>query len=304
MASPLFFPNPPPVDFRYEDDLCPRCQGQLKVLKSRMRQILTLHIGPLAARETILHCPSCPGKPFFHSRELAKLVPEGSNFGYDVMVFAGRSLFLEHRTVDETVTALQFKNVIVSPSEIRELAARFVVYLGVAHLEAAPALSTLFGLNGGYILHLDSTSRKHSQKLLTGIDELTGLVLLNVKLCSETAEDVADFLRQIVARYGRPLAVACDMAAAIRSALHEVLHGVPVYICHFHFLRDAGNDLLKDDYRQFANLLDSHQISAKLRRSVSRRIRTPPQGSCGNHRIVSSLPRRFPTPAIVRQRSL
>lgn len=117
-----------------------------------------------------------------------------------------------------------------------------------------------------YILHLDSTSRKHSQKLLTGIDELTGLVLLNVKLCTETADDVADFLRQIVARYGRPLAVACDMAAAIRSALHQVLDGVPVYICHFHFLRDLGNDLFKDDYRKFANLLDSHQISTKLRR--------------------------------------
>jgi len=266
MASPLFFPNPPPVDFRYEDDLCPRCQGQLKVLKSRMRQIFTLHIGPLAARETILHCPSCPGRPFFHSRELAKLVPEGSNFGYDVMVFAGRSLFLEHRTVDETVMALQSKNVIVSPSEIRELAARFVVSLGIAHLQANPALKNHLAVNGGYILHLDSTSRRHSHKLLTGIDEITGMVLLNIKLSTETGPDVAAFLRRIVARFGRPLAVACDMAAAIRCALAEVLPNVPCFICHFHFLRDAGKDLLQKDYQGLANLLEQHDITGKLQR--------------------------------------
>ncbi len=198
--------------------------------------------------------------------ELAQLVPEGGNFGYDVIVFAGRSLFVEHRTALETVAALANLNVTISESAVRELAARFVAYLSVAHLEAAPALSNLFELNGGYILHLDSTSRKHSRKLLSGIDELTGLVLLNVKLCTETADDVAEFLRQIVARYGRPLAVACDMAAAIRSALRDVLSGVPVYICHFHFLRDAGNDLLKDEYRCFVNRFDGHQISKKLHR--------------------------------------
>ena len=267
ISSPVLMASMAPrIAFRHEADQCGHCDSRLYVLKTKpARRIVTLHIGAFRAHETIMHCPSCNAGPL-HSAELPRLVPDGCTFGYDVIVFAGRSLFIEHRTAEETVAALANAKVPISESAVRELAARFVAYLGVAHLEAAPALSTLFALNGGYILHLDSTSRKHSQKLLTGIDELTGLVLLNVKLCSETAADVTDFLRPIVARYGRPLAVACDMAAAIRSALHEVLRGVPVYICHFHFLRDAGNDLFKDDYRRFVNLLDDHQISAKLRR--------------------------------------
>ena len=102
--------------------------------------------------------------------------------------------------------------------------------------------------------------------MLTGIDELTGLVLLNVKLRTETAEDIASFLRNIVSRYGIPLAVGCDMAAAISGALSIVLANVPVYICHFHFLRDAGNDMMKKHYRRFAKILDGHKINAKLRK--------------------------------------
>lgn len=264
-STALFAQHQPFIHFRDAADRCPNCGGRLYVVNSHKREVVTLHLGAFLAHETLRRCGHCDvGR--FRSSELAQLVPEGGNFGYDVIGFVGRSLFVEHRTALETVTALANQNVTISESAVRELAARFIAYLSVAHLEAGPALRKLFALNGGYILHLDSTSRRHSRKLLSGIDELTGLVLLNVKLCTETANDVADFLREIVDRYGPPLAVACDMAMAIRSALRDILPNVPVYICHFHFLRDAGKDLINDDYRKFVARFDSHQISKKLRR--------------------------------------
>lgn len=261
-ASP--FSTPPAVGFRYMNNACPFCGAKLYVQKTDERRVTTLHIGTFAARETVLHCCQCDGGKALRSAELTALVPKGCNFGYDIIIAAGRSLLLEHRTAEETVAVLAERNVQISESGVRELAARFVAYLGIAHLQAAPALSKLFALNGGYILHLDSTSRKGSRKLLSGIDELTGLVLLSVKLDTETADDVAAFLRDVVARYGPPLAVGCDMAASIRSALQTELSGVPVYICHFHFLRDAGNDMMKADYQRFSALLDAHKISSKL----------------------------------------
>lgn len=257
------FTTPPELAFSCGAGQCMHCGSVLRVQKTLRRSVVTLHAGAFTAHETVMACPQC--KHTVRSDELAELVPAGCNFGYDVMNMCGRSLLLERRTAEETVALLATRNVSVSESEVRELAARFVGYLGIAHLQAAPALSKLFKLNGGYILHLDSTSRKGSRKLLSGIDELTGLVLLNAKLNTEGADDVAEFLRDIIQRYGPPLAVGSDMAASIRKALQTVLSDVPVYICHFHFLRDAGNDMMKGDYQQLGALLDSHKIAKKLR---------------------------------------
>ncbi len=253
------------IHFRYEADRCPHCGGTLYVKKTIERQVSTLHVGPFVAHETVMHCGNCSAG-VLHSGELAKLVPPGGNFGYDLIVYAGRSMLLKHRTAEETVKDLGACNVKIASRTVHELAARFVACLGIAHLEAAPAVSELFKLNGGYILHLDSTSRKGSVKLLTGIDELTGLVLLSVKLRSETGDQVARFLERIVDLYGPPLAISCDMAAAIRCARLKVLCGIPVFICHFHFLRDAGKDMMNSDYQLFRRLFDKHDIRGKIKR--------------------------------------
>lgn len=146
-APVLMASTVPRIVFRFEANQCGRCGSRLYVFKTEpARRIVTLHIGAFLAHETIMHCPNCKTGPL-HSAELAQLVPIGCTFGYDVIVFAGRSLFLEHRTAEETVAALANANVTISESAVRELGARFVAYLGVAHLEAAPALSTLFALN-------------------------------------------------------------------------------------------------------------------------------------------------------------
>ena len=40
----------------------------------------------------------------YRSEQLCGLVPPGANFGYDVMVYAGKALFLRHRSEAEVVT--------------------------------------------------------------------------------------------------------------------------------------------------------------------------------------------------------
>lgn len=264
-----WFESAPSVHFQSAADRCPDCAAELKVYWTHLRQVITLHAGPLDAHETVMRCPTpgCEHGPIY-SEELAELVPPGANFGYDVMVAAGMIRWHQHRSECETVDELHQRHVDISASGVRELAATFVTYLGIAHLEAAPAIRSHLAGNGGYILHLDSTSRLHSRKLMVGIDELSGFVLLGVKLPTETAEDVAGFLRQLIDRYGVPLAIASDMAASIRAGigLVEELGGVSHYICHFHFLRDAGKDLMQSAYGAFTSRLDTHGIEDKLRR--------------------------------------
>jgi hypothetical protein len=97
--------------------------------------------------------------------------------------------------------------------------------------------------NGGYILHVDGTSDGGSPHLVSALDEVGGFVLANVKVPSESKEQLVPFLRGIKAQYGSPLAVTSDMGRAFLAAIAEVFPDRPSLICHFHFLRDIGYDV-------------------------------------------------------------
>jgi len=265
-SSTALLPSPPHISFRSNLEHCPHCDTELKVLKTYDREPSTLHLARFIAHVTVLYCPYCPGAPVFHSEELAALVGQHCNFGYDVMVYAGEAVLRRCRTADETVLELAERNVEISASEVRDLVARFVVRLGIAHAEAAPRLREHQRMSGGYILHLDSTCKGGSAHLLTGIDELSGFVLLNAKVPSESAPLVGAFLRDLVERFGSPIAVSCDMSAGILAAVADVLPHTAVFICHFHFLRDLGKDLMAGDYAVIRDRLRHHGPKAELRR--------------------------------------
>ncbi len=266
LSPTVLFPAPPQLHFRYEQDSCPHCGTVLKVQKTQTRHPYTLHLGQFVAHETALYCPRCPDSPVFLSGELAALVGPGRTFGYDIMVYAGEKIFRRCRTIDETVAALVKRNVTISPSEVRELAGRFIVSLGIAHAGASRRIRKHLRAAGGYILHLDSTCKGSSAHLLTGIDELSGLVLLNAKVTSESSDQLCAYLRTLVKRFGPPVAVSCDMSKGILAAVGEVLDGTPVFICHFHFLRDLGKDLMEPDYATIRKRLRHHGPKAGLRR--------------------------------------
>jgi hypothetical protein len=89
-------------------------------------------------------------------------------------------------------------------------------------------------------------------------------VLGNVKVPSEKAEQLVPFLQEIRRRYGVPVAIVHDMGLGILAAVKEVFPGVPDFICHFHFLRDLGNDLLEADYNAIRQRRRQHGLSQKL----------------------------------------
>ena len=178
----MLFESPPEFSFRPALTHCPHCGAALKVLKTYDREPCTLHLGRFVAHVIVLHCPSCPGAPAFHSEELAALVGPHCRFGHDVMVHAGEAALRRCRTADETVVELHARNVEISENEVGDLVARFVVRLGIAHAEAVPRIREYLRMGGGYILHLDSTCKDGSAHLLIGIDELSSFVLLNAKM--------------------------------------------------------------------------------------------------------------------------
>ena len=237
--------------------------GAWQVLKTRRREVITLSIGPFIAHETIWRHPTTAQQS--GSAQLRRLVAPGCTYGYDVVEEVGRRLFVEAQSVRQIIQLLTQSQVLLSPSTVGDLGRRFIVLLALAHRRCTQRLRQAISLQGGYILHLDATYEDKSPLLMTGFDAVMEIVLGNVKLPSEKAEGIVAFLRQLKECFGPPLALVHDMSKGILSAVEEVFPGIPDFICHFHFLRDAGKDLLGADYDRLRQRLQTHGTMGRLR---------------------------------------
>ena len=225
--------------------------------------MITLHIGTFWARETVRICPTC--QRIYRSEELARLVAPGANFGYDILVYVGKALFLRHRNDREVVAELAQKNIRISTREIAYLGKKFVTCLAIAHRQCAGRIRQAMQLKGGYVFHLDGTCDGQSPLLMSGLDSLSEIVLGNIKLPSEKADKIIPFLKDIKEKFGIPLALVHDMGRGILDAVAQVFPKTPDFICHFHFLRDIGKDLFGDQYDIIRQRLHKHGIITKLR---------------------------------------
>ncbi|MBA4380255.1 MAG: transposase [Anaerolinea sp.] len=267
------FREPPLIEFRSTHSHCSDCREVLKVHKTHTRGVSTLHVGTFRAREIILACPTCGRR--YPSEELSRLVPSGARFGYDVLVYVGKALFLRYRNEEEVVAEVAERNIRISPSEVSLLGRKFIIYLALAHQRCSPKIQEAMRLRGGYVLHLDATCEGGSPMLMSSLDSLSEIVLGNVKLPSEAEEQIVPFLERLKNTFGIPLALVHDMGSGILKAVARVFPNVADFICHFHFLRDIGKDLLGEDYDRIRQRLRKHEIHAKLRshaKALKRRI--------------------------------
>ena len=236
--------------------------------KTRTREVSTLRIGHFTAHETQTYCPRCSDQPVFLPEELQQLVPPGARYGYDVIAYVGQAIFLHCRNGKEIQQALNGRNIAISLREIDYLGRRFIVYLALVHEQSQEKIKQFMGSLGGYILHLDGTCEGDSPHLMSTIDELSKIVLDNIKIPTENARQLIPFLRRIQQAYGDPIALVHDMGVAILNAVEEVFPNVPDYICHFHFLKDIGKDLLEHDYSTIRRHLRTHRIRSQLRKTA------------------------------------
>ena len=263
-SATYLFAQRPVLPFRSAQAECPDCQAPLQVNKTQTKTVHTLHLGCFIAHETLLECGHCQNPTIYAAEELSRLVPSGCTFGYDVLIFVGKALFLRHRRAQEIVEELAGRHVRLSTSEVGYLGKKFIVYLALAHRQCAPRLKEAMRTEGGYVLHLDGTCESGGPMLMSSLDSLSEIVLGNVKVPSEKAERIIPFLQEIKGRYGVPVAVVHDMGVGILAAVKEVFDRVPDFICHFHFLRDLGKDLLEADYDAIRQCLRQHALTERL----------------------------------------
>lgn len=285
-SSPSYlFADNPMIYFESDEQICPECYNSLKVIKTETKTIVSLHIGKFTAHITFKICRCCTNKNVYVSREPQQLAPKYCNFGYDILVAVGKSVYQGYRTAKEVVEEHQRKNVFLSESEIYFLTKKFIIYLGLAHRESSSAIRKFMVAKGGYILHIDGTCDGGSPHLITVMDAISGFVLDTIKIPTENSTQIIPMLRRIKKGYGNPLALVSDMGKALILALTTVFPNTIHFICHYHFLRDIGKDLALNDYSIIRNRLKAYGISTK----VQNRIRSFEKKIDSNPNIVEQL---------------
>ncbi|MBA7659443.1 hypothetical protein ES703_67423 [subsurface metagenome] len=186
-----------------------------------------------------------------------------------MLAYVGEAFFLGSRDNEQIVDNLRKKNVIVCRSEVSYLAKKFIVYLALLHKGVQKETRSFLSMNGGYILHLDGTCEGDSPHLISVLDGITEIVLDNTKVPSENADDLIPFLQDIKAAYGNPVAVVSDMVKGILAVIREVFKNVPLFIYHYHFLKNVGKELFGEENDTIRKRLKNHGIQGTLRRRVS-----------------------------------
>jgi len=266
VGAGALFAQKPTIRFYPEVEDCPYCGRKLNVQKTWEKTIVTMDIGAFEAKEVVFECPN--DKNVFPSSQLRALAAANSTYGFDVIVDIGMSLFVDCRNGHEIMKDLASKNIFISEREIGYLGRKFIIYLALAHRESREQLVHLMAKRGGYILHVDGTCEGDSPHLFCGLDGISQIVLDNIKIPSERKELLIPFFQRIKEQYGNPVALVHDMGVGILMAVAEVFPGVADFICHFHFLRDVGKDLLLKDYQSIIKQLRKYNVRQLLKQKA------------------------------------
>lgn len=235
----------------------------MKVYYTEKRSITKLYIGKFTAHCYYLYCQQHKDQKFA-PEEIYQLTPRYCNYAYDVLIYCGKALFFYNRNVAEIVTDLKRKNILISHSEVSFLAQKFIIYLAILHEDSRKKLRKYMNSKGGYILHIDGTSEGSSPHLISALDEISSIVLDNIKISTEKADKMIPMLQNIKNTFGDPLAIVHDMGKAMLSSSEIVFPDVSNFICHFHFLKDIGKDLFEKEYATIRSRLKYHGVSTKL----------------------------------------
>ena len=262
--------------FSPEVRYCPCCGSKLVILNIQPRDIFTLHIGYFKAGKCLMKCSHCENEKIYSSNELHRLVPPDSNYGYDVINLIGQLTYSENKQAREIKIILKTEyNIPISISGIEYLSKKYIIYLLAVHENNISKIVERINSNGGYILHTDALGSKAGKKIISALDSISNLVLGNAKILSENSDYIIPFLNKIKESFGTPLAIVYDMGRGGMKAAESVFPRVKKLVCHFHFLRDIGKDLLGENYdiirkqlRIFGGVTELKNISKKLRKII------------------------------------
>jgi len=253
---------------------CLKTRFQTRSVKSiRLGKItLKCEIGKTAERRKILPL------------DLKSLVPSANNFAYDTIfnVTEMRFRFLMQREEIQQKIALT-SGFHIATGSISNLSWMGLAYLEQCHFSRAKKLAKRYRKKC-FFIHLDGTNEGGKYTHFVVREGMSGNILYAEKIVSESEDSIVPVLNKVKELFGNPDAVISDMSAAIKNAVTEVFKNVPHRLCHFHFLKDIGKDMLQDLHQplkssvknlqkqlnEFRNELDTKRLRMNSVKSLKR----------------------------------
>jgi hypothetical protein len=239
--------------------------NHLCVQKSTRRTVVSLNFSKFQAKEVIrkdkkkalpLHCP-----------ELAALVPSGARYAYDLIAFVGRKSYLEGRQLssihDEIINHHRLPH--IPFSSLYDLQRKFLFYLGEVHQQAAPRLKSYLQDRGNNTWLIDGTIEPGTPVFFGVKEAYDGIFLGGGKIPTENDRDIANCLIQVAKSYGVPDETLHDLSERMFNACEIAFPGKPHRVCHYHLVRDIGEDLYEVPQQMLSKRLRAMKLQLNLK---------------------------------------
>jgi hypothetical protein len=262
------------VNFYPDQEFCEIHGTKLLVMKTDTRGVRSKRYPPFTARKIFLYCPMCKlalkekgESGWRYSPQISLLTRGKSPFSMDMVDQVGRMKFLECERRDDIRTEI-FKRFgfSVSAGSITAMGMEFLARLKCLHMLRFDRIVEDIKAGGGYILGIDGTGDGGSDRIFITMDLVRNWVLSAAKIPSESEDNMKPHVESLKEKLGLPLANVCDMAKGMMNVLTNVMLGVALRVCHYHFLNDIGSDLMRDEYMAVRKLI----IDTKLQSYMTR----------------------------------
>ena len=182
--------------------------------------------------------------------ELRLIAPPGNYFAYDTILFVTVLRYvrlMQREEIQGHILKEHFFH--ISTGSVSQLSLEGLAYLEICHFAAAERLAALYRRKC-FFIHLDGTNEGGEYTHFVVRDGMSRNVIYSEKIPSESEDSIAPVLEKVKFLFGVPAAVVSDMSEAIKNAVAKVFCGVPHRLCHFHFLKAIGKDLLSDHHQR------------------------------------------------------
>lgn len=182
--------------------------------------------------------------------ELKQIAPQGRNFAYDTIfsvTFLRYGCFMQREEIQRRI--LKDYSFHLSTGSISQLSLEGLAYLEQCHFAGAEKLAAAYR-EKCFFIHLDGTNEGGEYTHFVVREGMSGNILYSAKIPSESEDSIVPVLEKVKSYFGIPDAVISDMSEAIKNAVAAVFKGIPHRLCHFHFLKAIGKDLLTGHHQR------------------------------------------------------
>ena len=227
------------------EQVCPHCQGVLRICQHRDRFIFRLD----GLVHYICRDKSCPDQEWDgHGIEYRPLVDlrlalPRMSFGLDVVVAVGERHLLQGRSLSELGRELTDQGVPVHQTHVGRLLRNFLALCKMARGGEQQVRQRLLN-QGGMVLMVDGVQfDDRSPVLYLCWDALSGSPLFGERMESRDMDALSGLLHRVKRMEVPVLGVVTDAERGLVSAVHKVFPQVPYHLCPTHFLKNCAKPM-------------------------------------------------------------